>query len=450
MTKIILLLSMAFSSSLLASDIDISEKITSEILAHGKAYENLRELTQIGPRLAGSKNAAKAVDWAKKKMEGLGFDKVWLQPVTINVWERGSVERASVVSHKHRQNLRVTALGGSIGTGKKPILGQVVEVKSLEEASHLGDRAKGKIIFYNRPFDVTKVNTFTAYSEAVDQRTDGAWTAAKVGAIAVLVRSMTAKIDNHPHTGAMKYKEDIPKIPAAAISTLDAEKLSMNLKQDANIQVKLELSAHPAGKAESFNVIGELTGQSKPDEFVVVGGHLDSWDLAQGAQDDGAGCVQSIEVLRTLHDLGVKPRRSIRAVLFMNEESGADGGQEYAKQAKEKHEKHIAAIESDEGGFTPLGFNVQGKGRALSDLKDWGKFFAPIHADEVHEGHGGTDISFLADLGTPLFGLSPDSQRYFDYHHSEADTIDAVDERELDLGASALTILAWLISEKGI
>jgi hypothetical protein len=448
MKKLVALLIFVASPQIFASDKEITEKIPAEILANGKAYENLKELTKIGARLVGSKNAAKAVEWAKKKMEDSGFDKVTLQPVTVKVWERGNVERASVTSHKHKDNLRITALGGSVGTGKKPIQAQVIEVKSLQEATELGEKAKGKIVFFNRPFDYAKVSTFRAYGEAVDQRLEGPSIAAKVGAVAVLVRSMTTKIDDHPHTGALFYTDDVAKIPAAALSTMAAEKLSALLKTDAQAEVKLELSAHDTGTAESFNVIGELKGKDKPDEIIVVGGHLDSWDLAQGAQDDGAGCVQSIEVLRTIKALGLQPRRTIRAVMFMGEERGAAGGKEYAKQAKEKNEKHIAAIESDEGGFTPLGFSVDAKDRVLHHLQDWGRYLEPIHADRAVKGHGGTDIGFLTDVAQ--FGLNPDSQRYFDYHHAETDTIDVVNERELHLGASAMTILTWLLSEHGL
>jgi hypothetical protein len=321
---------------------------------------------------------------------------------------------------------------------------------SIEELKALGPQVKGKIIFFNGPMDPAKPVTFDAYGDAVEQRWAGPSEAAKLGAIGVLVRSMNLKLDDHPHTGATSmYKENEPKIPAAAVSTNDAEKLSALLKKDADLQVQLELSARMVGMVDSNNIVAEITGKDKPNEFVVVSGHFDSWDLAQGAQDDGAGSMQSVEVLRAIHALGLHPRRSIRAVLYMAEENGAWGGKEYAKQAKAKNEKHIAAMESDEGGFTPVGFRVSSE-KAARQLKKWGAYLDLVHADRPRAGEGGTDISPLRDLGATLIDLDPDSQRYFDYHHAETDTIEAVNARELHMGAAAMSILAWLIAENGI
>lgn len=447
----ILLLSLLLGSSAFASDknSEITEKIWKEILVHGHAYADLVELTKIGGRLAGSEGAAKAVDWGKRTMERDGFDKVWLQPVTVNKWERGSVERATVLAGKTREKLRVTALGGSIATPKSGLKAQVIEVHTIDEVKALGDKVKGKIVFYNRPMNPEFESTFRAYEEAGDQRFEGPAEAAKLGAAGALVRSMTLSLDNHPHTGATSF-HDGPKIPCAAISTLDAEKLSALLKQKPDLTVNLELSAKMVGQVPSFNVIGEIKGSEKPEEVIVVGGHLDSWDLAQGAQDDGAGVTQSIEVLRAIHALKLQPKRTIRAVLFMAEENGSFGGKEYAKQVKEKNEKHVAAIESDGGGFTPRGFSVKGSSDAVERLRKWGKYLKPIHADEVEEGHAGTDINPLGDLGASLFGFMADSQRYFDVHHSEIDRIEAVNPRELHLGAGAMAILTWMLSEQGI
>lgn len=449
--KILLLLLVSLSASTFASDrnAEVTEKIWKEILVRGHAYADLVELTKIGGRLAGSENAAKAVEWGKRTMERDGFDKVWLQPVTVKKWERGPVERATVLAGGKREKLRITALGGSIATPKSGIKAHVIEVRSIDEVKKLGDQVKGKIVFYNRPMNPEFENTFKAYGDAGDQRFHGPAEAAKLGAVGAVVRSMTLSLDNHPHTGGTSFG-DGPKIPCAAVSTLDAEKLSLLLKQKPDLFLNLELSAKMIGEVQSFNVIGEIKGSEKPDEIVLVGGHLDSWDLAQGAQDDGAGVTQSIEVLRAIRALKLAPKRTIRAVLFMAEENGGFGADEYAKQAKKNGEKHIAAIESDGGGFTPRGFVVQGSARAQERLRDWKKYFAPIHATEIEADHAGSDIGPLADMGTSLFGFMGDSQRYFDVHHSEIDRIEAVNPRELHLGAAAMAILSWLVSEQGI
>lgn len=432
------------------SVLDVTSGLSREILVHGHAYSDLVELVKIGARLTGSKNAAKAVEWGKRKMENYGFDSVWLQSVIVPRWERGSTERATAIIGKHREDLNITALGGSEGTGEEGIKAPVVEVHSLVEVTALGQKVKGKIVFYNRPMDASFVDTFEAYDKAADQRFSGAAAAAKYGAVAVLVRSLTLSLDDKPHTGMTVFDKDSAKIPAAAISTNDAEKLSRFLKSTPNLLVHLSLSAKYLGTTNSFNVIGEITGSQIPTEQIIVGSHLDSWDLAQGAQDDGAGVVQSIQALSAIRSLGLRPRRTLRAVLFMGEEMGGLGGREYAKQAKEKGEKIIAAVESDRGGFTPLGFNVKGKEAALKRLRGWREYLAPIHADLASLGSPAMDIEPLGDLGATLFGLIPDSQRYFDYHHSQGDTIDTVNARELHLGAAAMSILAWVLAEQGI
>jgi len=449
--KILLLSLLLSSGSVFASDENAAttEKIWKEILVHGHAYADLVELSKIGPRLGGSDNAAKAVEWGKQKMERDGFDKVWLQPVMVDKWVRGKTERATVTKGSHVVNLRITALGGSIDTGKNGVKANVVEVHSLDEVKALGDKVKGKIVFYNRPMDPSFANTFQAYGEAGDQRFEGPALAAKQGAAAAIVRSMTLNLDNHPHTGATSFK-DGSRIPCAAISTLDAEKLSAMLKQTPDLKLKLELSAKMIGKVQSFNVIGEITGSEKPEEIIDVGGHLDSWDLAQGSNDDGAGITQSIEILRAIKALNLKPKRTLRAVLFMSEENGSFGGKEYAKVAKEKGEKHIAAIESDNGSASPRGFGVQENERALERIRKWVKYLDPIYAGDVREGHGGTDIDPLGALGAVRIGLNSDSQRYFDYHHAETDRIETISPRELHLGSAAMAILTWMLSEQGI
>jgi len=436
-----------------ASDllVEVTRQIAAEITENGKAYADLRELTGIGPRLSGSEGAAKAVQWAKRKMESYGFERVVLQPAMVPHWTRGEVERATVTSTPQPISLKVAALGNSVGTPKDGVEAGVVEVQGLDEVKRLGAALRGKIVFYNRPMDATRKNTFKAYGQAVDQRVTGASAAAKQGAVAVLVRSLTTLPDDDcPHTGMLSYEKDSAMIPAAALSIRSANVLSALLKSDPRLSVNLKLSAARHPLVSSFNVIGELTGRDLPREYVLVGGHLDSWDLGTGAHDDGAGVVQSIEVLRTLKTLGLRPRRTVRVVLFMAEEFGGFGAQEYASQVKAKGEKHLAALESDSGGFAPVGFAVEGSDRALAALKRWAPYLAPLHASSIEKGGSGSDVAPLGALGAVTLGYVPDSTHYFDFHHSARDRLEAVDSKELHAGAAAMATLTYLLAEKGL
>jgi len=430
----------------------LANKIITTGLDSGKAYDLLYELsTKIGHRLSGSPQATQAVAWAKKTMEELGLENVRLEPVMVPHWVRGPVEEAVIVRAHSPADLplKVCALGGSIATPEEGITAEVVEVNSFDELQLLSEKAKGKIIFFNRPMDRSKINTFEAYGGAVDQRSRGAIEAAKAGGVAALVRSMTTRLDNVPHTGAMHYVDTIPKIPAAAISTVGANLLSELLAREKNVKVHLKLTCRTLPDVESANVIGELSGSEKPNEIVLIGGHFDSWDKGQGAHDDGAGCVHAIEALRLLKQLGIKPKRTIRAVLFMNEENGLRGGRTYAAE-EHPGEKHIVAIESDMGGFAPRGFGVEADSATVAKIARWAYLFESIDADRIRKGGGGADISELARKGVPAIGLRVDCQRYFDYHHSDNDTIDTVNERELELGAAALAILAYVLAEEGL
>ena len=430
---------------------DVASALMAKGLTDLRAFSMLSELTgTIGNRLSGSPQAARAVEWGKKTMQQCQFDSVYLQPVMVPHWVRGKEERASILEAGKESPLTVCALGGSIGTPKEGITAGVIEVHSLDEAKNLGERGKGKIIFYNRPMDPTKFSTFEAYGGAVDQRGHGAIEGAKVGAVAVLVRSMSLAIDDVPHTGAMYYVDSVAKIPAAAVSTSGANMLSELLRSEKDVRVKLTLSCETLPDVESANVIGEIRGSEKPGEVIVVGGHLDSWDKGQGAHDDGAGAVQSMEALRLLKVLGMKPKRTIRCVLFMNEENGLRGGKAYAAAKRPAGEKDIAAIETDAGGFAPLGFGISADSVKFGKLKKLSPALAEIGADRILKGGGGADISPLADSGVPMIGLMPENQRYFDYHHSDKDTIDKVNPRELELGAVAIAIFAYEIAEEGL
>lgn len=429
-------------------------RIYDEALVNGESYEMLRELSfDIGHRLSGSPQAAAAVEWAKQQMESYGFDTVWLQPVMVPHWVRGEVEIARIVNSTTVGSLdmNVLALGNSVGTGPEGISAEVVEVQNFDELIALGaENVRGKIVFYNRPMDPRHINTLQAYGGAVNQRGAGASRAAELGARAVLVRSMASNLDDIPHTGSLRYDPDQPLIPAMAISTNDAELLHEVLKKEGNVRVYMENYAQMLPDVLSYNVIGELRGSKNPDQYLVVGGHLDSWDVGHGAHDDGAGCVQSIEALRILKEIGYQPEHTLRAVMFMNEENGLRGGREYARVAKEEGEEHIAAIESDLGGFTPRGFAMTGTERQVKTLKSWSAYLDEYGLRDLGAPGGGADIGPLREQGTALIGLRPDPQRYFNYHHTAEDTFDKVDKRELELGAAAMASLLYLIDHKGL
>ncbi|GAB3315897.1 M28 family peptidase [Larkinella ripae] len=427
-------------------------KIYNEILTNSPSYEWLRHLTQqIGPRLSGSAGAQKAVDWSKQLMEKQGFDRVFLQEVMVPHWVRGAKEVAYIQNGRQKTTVPIAALGGSIATPSKGIAAQVIEVKNFQELREMGaEKVKGKIVFYNRPMDPTKLNTFEAYAGAVDQRGNGAPEAAKLGAVGAIVRSMTTAMDDNPHTGSMRYATGVPLIPMAAISTNGAERLSQALKENPGLTFYFKQNCESLPDVKSYNVIGELKGSEKPDEIIVVGGHLDSWDIGQGAHDDGSGCVQSIEVLRALKALGIKPKRTIRAVMFMNEENGLRGGIGYADYAKKNNEKHMAAVESDNGGFTPRGFGIVGTAEQRAKVMPWKPLLAPYGLHEIGAGSGGADIGPLAQLGTVLFGFKPDSQRYFDFHHAGIDRFEGINKRELELGAASMAALVYLLDQYGL
>jgi len=419
-------------------------------LTQSEAYENLRVLCKdIGHRLSGSESADSAVVWGQRVLGKLELDTIYLQEITVPHWERGRKEKAYFYNEKGKNMLDVCALGGSVSTGMNQFIkGDVLEVKSLDEVNNLPDSlVKGKIIFYNRPMDPKKISTFSAYGSCVDQRYSGAIEAAKKGAIAIIVRSMNVRQDDFPHTGSMAYKDGVDSIPAFAISTNGADYLSENVAKYDNLELNLKSFCKSYPDKISHNVIGEIKGSEFPDEYITVGGHLDSWDMGEGAHDDGAGVVQSIEVLHLLNLMNIKPKHSIRVVLFMNEENGNRGGKHYAERAAAKNEKHLMALESDRGGFSPRGFSVNGSEKQLNGIKKWVDLFEPYGIHEFKMGFAGVDINPLEDGKICLIGLSPDSQRYFDHHHSDNDVFEEVNKRELVLGAASMTSLIYLIDK---
>lgn len=424
-------------------------------LSQGKGYDWLNYLSnQIGGRLSGSVQAQLAVEYTKGQLDSLGLDRVWLQPVMVPKWVRGTPEFAYIESAPGiTNNLPVCALGGSVSTPPGGIKANVLEVQGIEELKTLGrEKIAGKIVFFNRPMDPTLINTFEAYSGCVGQRYSGASEAGKYGAVGVIVRSMNLRLDDFPHTGSMSYGKTPIKdrIPAAAISTNAAELLSTTLKLNPEIKFYFKQNCQQLEDVKSYNVIGEIRGSTYPNEFMVVGGHLDSWDLGDGSHDDGAGCVQSMEVLRLLKATGYAPRRTLRVVLFMNEENGLRGGNEYAKVAKNKNENHVFALESDAGGFTPRGFSFDCSDANFEQVQGWKSLFEPYLVHLFIKGGGGADIGPLKNDDMVLAGLRPDSQRYFDHHHAENDTFEHVNKRELQLGAATMTSLVYLFDKYGV
>jgi len=430
-------------------------KIFNEALTNGKSYSNLNYLCKkIGGRLAGSPQAQQAVEWTFKAMKEAGADTVYLQECMVPHWVRGEKEIAKVISTggKGIKEVPICALGNSIATPTEGITAQVVEVNGIAELEKIGrEKIQGKIVFFNQPMDPTNIETFRSYGGAVSQRWGGASEAVKYGAVAIVVRSVTLTQDDNPHTGSMGYKDSLNKIPACAISTNGANWLSDCLKTDKELKFYLKTNCKFLPEEKSYNVIGELFGSDKKEEIITVGGHLDSWDNGEGAHDDGAGIVQTIEIIRIYKSLGLKPKRTIRAVAFMNEENGLRGGEKYAEVAKLKNEKHTAAIESDAGGFSPRGFSSEMEATQKAKLKSWAPLFLPYGVYDFGNDGGGADIGPLHDaLKTPILELMPDSQRYFDYHHTAIDTFETVNKRELELGGASMAALIWMISEYGL
>jgi carboxypeptidase Q len=434
------------------NDSTMIASIYAEVMTQAECYENLRYLCKnIGHRLAGSESAQRAIDWGKNVLEKSTPGHVSLMPVEVPHWTRGAYEFGGYSTEGLAKEVALTALGGSVGTEGKKITAEVIEVKSFDELKALGeDKVKGKIVFFNKPLDATLINTGAAYGGGYPIRGQGPSEAAKLGAVACLIRSLTTAEDNYPHTGATNYEKDVARIPAAALSAVASRQLSQDLKNNPSLQFSLQLSCEAFDRTMQANVIAEIPGTEFPQEYITVGGHLDSWDIGEGAHDDGTGIVQSIEMIRTLQAIGYKPKRTIRAVLFINEEFGNDGGETYAKRCKESGLVHVAAIESDGGGFTPLGFNCDLSDKQFELASSWLPLLEPYNLFRFRRGGSGVDIRPLKDDRIALFGLNVDGQRYFDYHHTNNDRFENVNKRELELGAAAMTALVYLLDQSGI
>lgn len=458
-------------------DSALIRRLADTILTDGKAYHNLWALTKhVGARLSGSPGYYKAEKWGVAALNDAGASDVRLQECMVPHWVRGGRDTAWMVSKLEGQMagripsgdarykevagarstkiegpLDILALGNSVGTGAAGVQAPVVLIHDFDELERRKDELRGKIVFYSYKFNPLLIETFRAYGDAVRYRVLGASRAAKYGAAAVLVRTMGEGLDNNPHTGAMVYSDSFPRIPAAAVGLRNADLLAASLERGAQVTVYMRTMARMLPDTIAHNVIGEIRGSEFPDQYITVGGHLDSWDPAEGAQDDGAGCVQSIEVLRALQAIGYKPRHTIRVVLFANEENGGRGGQKYAAAAKDAGEKHLLGLESDAGGFTPRAFSLGLSDQQLERVRRaWIPLLEPYGVYQFQKGGGGSDVSPMKPvLGAVVGELLPDSQRYFDLHHSRADVLENVNKRELELGTINMAALIYLVDKYG-
>ncbi len=427
-----------------AAEPDAVARILDAGLRSDGAYRKLAWMCdRIGPRLSGSENLEKAVAWCAAEMRRDGLDNVRTEKVMVPHWVRGEASGRILTPAAHP--MAILALGMSDGTKPEGLTAEVVEVRSFEELTAIGDRAKGRIVLFNKRI-YPNGGEDRGYGSAAKLRYDGAVAAAKAGAVGMLIRSLGTVDLRLPHTGAMAYKDGIPRIPAAAIAAEDAELIHRFLEAGETVKVTFTLSCKTLPDAESANVIGEIRGSENPDEVVVIGGHLDSWDVGTGAHDDGAGCVISMEALRLIRSLGLKPKRTIRAVMFTNEENGLRGGKAYAETYRAQLGNHVAAIESDSGGARPLGFGISAGPGATAIVKRLAAPLARFDANDVREGGGGADIHPMAAAGVPQLGLRQDSTHYFDIHHTMADTLDKIDAHDLAMNATAMAVMAWQLA----
>ncbi len=439
-------------NTVVAQDSVMFRKISDEIMLHGNCYNDLRVLCKtVGHRISGSPAAAKAVAWGEKAMKQAGADYVWLQACDVPYWYRGKESLYLKMDGKY-EPVSVLSLGNSEGTGGKTLEAPVIMVQNFDELNALPDyKVKGKIVFFNYRFRQDFIFTFQGYGDAVKYRGGGPSAAAKKGAVGVIIRSISTGEDDYPHTGGTYYRDSSKKIPAMAVGNKTADKLEAACRK-GDVSAKINSECHMMPKmVRSYNVIGEIKGTQSPEHIITVGGHLDSWDVGEGANDDGSGCVQAIEIIRAFKALGIRPTCTIRAVLFMNEENGQKGGQAYADSAVANHEHHVIAIETDAGGFSPRGIGFEMSKDQKEHLLRYKDLFLPYGVYDFSRDEGGSDISPIHEkLSVPLAGLMPDPQRYFDLHHTNNDVFENVNHRELKLGAVVLAQLIWLISERGL
>ena len=415
-----------------------ANRIIDAALKDSTAWNRLAEMTEkFGNRLSGTPALERTIDWVIAKMTEDGLQNVRGEKVMVPVWVRGA-ESAQLVSPRE-QNLPMLGLGGSIATPPGGITADVLVVSSFSDLTAKAAQAKGKIVLFDVPF--------TSYGETVQYRGRGAVAAAQVGAVAALVRSVTPYSQRTPHTGGMNYDSTVRRIPTAAITVEDAEMIHRMQNRGDRVRVKLTMSAKTLPDAPSRNVMGEIVGSEKPDEVVVFGGHIDSWDVGRGAMDDGGGVVVAWEAVKLLQRLGLKPRRTVRVVGWTNEENGGRGGQGYRDAHKTEVDKHVLAIESDGGVFKPQGFGFSGSDAAFEVVKQIGTLLDRIESGSIVKGGGGADIGPIMALGVPGLGLNVDGTKYFWYHHTEADTIDKLDPHEMALCVATMAVMAYVVAD---
>ncbi|MCB0514610.1 MAG: M28 family peptidase [Chitinophagales bacterium] len=431
--------------------------IYDEALNKSWGYTNLEHLCKnIGPRLSGSESAATAVTWSSDVLRKLS-DTVYLQQVEVPVWERGKkTEAEALLGNNDIVELDACALGGSVATlNNRSLTAEVVEVKSSKDLLIKGkDAIKDKIVFYNCEMDPTLINNFEAYDQAMDECFNGTGDAAQYGAQAVLVRSLTHAEDEYPHTQTITYKDPNKKIPALALSTKSANFLRSAIATDDKLKVTMQTDCTAKGTAKSHNVIAEIKGSKYPNEVILVSAYLDSWDLGEGAQANGAGAMHAMEVLYLFKKLKIQPQHTIRCVLYTNSLFGGAGAKKYAEEMRKNREKHILAIESDRGGFVPQGFNIGGTPLAaeatIQQLRRYAYLFKPYNLFYFEKGETGADIEALKTGDVPLISLFTESQRYFDYHNAATDVYENVNKRELELGSASIASLVYLIDKYGL
>jgi carboxypeptidase Q len=415
-----------------------TDRIAAAALADSAAWNRIAELTEkFGNRLSGSQSLEQAIDWVIEKMKADGLDNVRGEPVMVPKWVRGA-ESATMMTPRV-QNLPMLGLGGSIATPAEGITAEVLVVTSYDDLTAKAAQARGKIVLYNVPF--------TNYGATVAYRSGGASRAARVGAVASLVRSVGPYSMRTPHTGGMAYDSTVARIPTAAITSEDADMIARLTQRGERVTVKLNMTAHFEADAPSRNVMGEIRGRELPDEVVVMGGHIDSWDVGRGAMDDAGGVVAAWEALRILKRLNLQPRRTIRAVGWTNEENGTRGGNGYRDAHRAQLDKHILAIESDGGVFRPLGFGFSGSDSAFAIVSQIGTLLEKVGAGAITKGGGGADIGPIMALGVPGMGLNVDGTKYFWFHHTESDTVDKLDPKEVAQCAAAMAIMAYVVAD---
>ena len=434
-------------------DSEVIGLIYSEAETRTESYENLRYLTETFPvRLACYPQSVEAAKWTKSVMDKMELDQVFLQEAQVMNWKRGTQETGSIISNGENIPVNVCALGRGIATGANGVEAKVIEVYGLDGLTDLTkEQVKGKIVFFNQPMNPNIDNPFHAYGEVAGQRFMGPILAAEYDAVGTVIRSLTTTIDEFPHTGVTRKPEnEEATVPAVCIATKHANLLSDMLKQNPDLTFYFKTDCKNFSDTTTYNTIGEITGTEFPNEYIVIGGHLDAWDNSPGAHDDGGGCMQAIEVLRLFKKLGIKPKHSIRAVMYMDEEISQGGGRAYAEQAKLKNEIHIAAIESDGGVANPFGFSIDAAPEKIAKINSWNELFKPYNLNVFIAGYGGVDIAPLKDMGTPLMGLLTDPTHYFEYHHCANDTFDKINRSDMQKGAASIASLVYLIDKYGL